>query len=137
MASIDVTPEYLFIEGDPSVEEIRIFLKELEVVGISERTGRLFAGLSLLPPAMRLSLNLSKLADIMADHSVINVLEEGVLLDERNALLELDVQGLTTGSRTTARALLNVKERWIMAKTLSGLFKSCRDTEGGFIQLSE
>lgn len=136
MASIDKPSlEYLFVEGDPTVNDIRKLLKELEAAGISGSTGRLFAGLSLLPPAMRLSLNLSKLADIMAERNVSDVLEEGLLQDEWNALLELDVQGLTQEARTTARALLNVKERWIMAKTLSGLFKSCRDTEGGFLQL--
>jgi hypothetical protein len=129
------TPEFLFIEEEPDTEDIRNLLRELQLVGVTERTGKMFAGLSVLPPAMRLSLNLSKLSDILTDHEVSNVLEDGLLLSERSALFELDVQGLTVKSRTTARAMLNVKERWIMVKTLSGLFKSCRDTEGGFIPL--
>ena len=132
----DLSPEYLFIEGDPTTGEIRKLLTELEAVGVSPRTGRLFAGLSLLSPAQRLSLNLGKLMDVMAQHNVTNVLEDGLLLDERNALLELDVQGLTTQARVTARALLHVKERWIASKTLSGIFKTCRDVEGGFLQLN-
>ena len=136
MAGIDPVPEFLFIESEPTIEEIRELLSELSEVGVTERTGKLFAGLSILPPAMRLSLNLSKLSDLMAEHSVTNVLEEGLLLNERNALLELDAQGLTMRARITARALLNVKERWIMAKTLSGIFKSCREAEGGFIKLN-
>jgi len=136
MASLnELSPEYLFIDGDPTTDEIRDLLKELGAVSVSARTGRLFAGLALLPPAVRLSLNLSRLMDIMSQLDVTNVLDDGLTLDERNALLEMDVQGLTTASRTTARALLNVKERWIAVKTSAGLFKSCRDTEGGYLQL--
>jgi len=136
MASLnDLSPEYLFIDGDPTTDEIRSLLTELGEVSISGRTGKLFAGLSLLPPAMRLSLNLGKLMDIMSQQDVTNVLDDGLMLDERSALLEMDVQGLTIESRTTARALLNMKERWITVKTLAGLFKSCRHTEGGYLQL--
>lgn len=134
MAS-DMNPEFLTIEHEPTLEEIRSLLHELKEVGVTERTGRLFASMSLLKPAERLATNLGALASIMAEQNVTNVLEDGLLFDERSALLELDVQGVTIESRITARALLHVKERWFVAKATSGFFATCRE-EGGFIQLN-
>jgi len=95
----------------------------------------LFAELAVTPPAARLGRNLGVLAGILSERSVAVVLEDGLLLDERNALLELEIQGVTQDSRATSHALLNVKERWIMVKTLSGVFGAARGTEGGFIPL--
>lgn len=130
-----LTPEFLFVEDDPTTDDIRLFLSELADVGTSEVTKMLFVELSVLNPAERLYRNVSTVAGILSQHHVVNVLDEGVLLDERNALIELDVLGFTVKSRIVARALLNVKERWIMVKTTSGIFRSAREAEGGFISL--
>lgn len=131
----ELAPEFLFVDKDPEADDIRKLLRELHELEVVDRTAKLFAGLAMLEPAVRLSMNLCTLSDIMSERPVSNVLVDGLTRGEHNALLELDVLGATTDSRITARALLNVKERWIMVKTLGGLFKSHREMEGGYLRV--
>ena len=50
---------------------------------------------------------------------------EGLVVSP-DALLELDLRDCPEDLRKTARSLLNVKERWIMSKCLSGVFNRAR-----------
>jgi len=71
-------------------------------------------------------LNIRKGAMILSEHKVRDVLKDGLVEGECEALVELDDLGCPEDLRKTARSLLNVKERWIMSKCLSGVFNRAR-----------
>ena len=62
----------------------------------------------------------------MRSRKVRDILKEGLSPLESQALLDLDECGLSERDRITARSLMNVKERWIMAKCTGGLFNRNR-----------
>jgi hypothetical protein len=123
---IDEYPEYIHIDKDPTLEDIRGLLTELSTINMSESTASLFANLSVVQPNFRLALNLKKALNILADRRVSDVLKDGLTDRETDALMEIDRKHLSEESRTTARALLNVKERWLLSKALSGVFAKSR-----------
>ncbi|HHA18904.1 MAG TPA: hypothetical protein ENK70_04280, partial [Methylophaga sp.] len=116
MAGLNNSPEFLFIDKDATTDDIRNLLEEMTLVGVSDQTAQLFGSLSILSPVDRLSLNITKIVSILREREIKSndVLNDGLLDVERDALLELDVQGFTDDVRITARCMLNVKERWII-----------------------
>lgn len=123
---IDEYPEYIHIDKDPTLEDIRSLLIELGTIKVSESTASLFAHLSVIQPNFRLALNLKKALNILADRRVSDVLKDGLTDMETDALIEIDRKHFSEESRTTTRALLNVKERWLLSKALSGVFAKSR-----------
>lgn len=119
-------PEYIHIDGDPAVDDVRALLQELADKRVSEKTALLFANLAVVQPNYRLALNLKKALNILSEKRVNNVLEEGLTEPETEALVELDRRHFSDDARTTSRALLNVKERWLLSKAMSGVFARSR-----------
>lgn len=119
-------PEYLHIDIEPTQDAIRSLLRYMVEVKVSSFTAKLFGTLAALHPRDRLMLNLRKATDILVRHKVRDVLKDGLIDGERDALLELDLRDCPEDLRKTARSLLNVKERWIMSKCLSGVFNRAR-----------
>lgn len=119
------TPEYLYIDREPTPDEIRNLL-ELVAKVASEDVKYLFGTLALTKPADRLVSNLHSTMCIMSRQKVRDILKEGLSPLETRSLLELDQCGCSERDRITARSLLNVKERWITAKCTAGLFNRNR-----------
>ena len=119
-------PEYIHIDSEPTVDDVRALLRELGDKGVSEKTATLFSHLSVIQPNYRLGLNLKKAINIVAEKRVSDVLRDGLADVEAEALIELDRRHFSDEARTTARALLNVKERWLLSKAMSGLFARSR-----------
>ena len=119
-------PEYLHITADPTSDDMRVLLQCMIDANVSELTAKLFGVLVQLAPSDRLALNIRKAAAIMAERRIKDVLQDGLVPEEAQALVELDTLCFPDDVRRTARALLNVKERWIMSKCLGGLFNRAR-----------
>ena len=122
----DKYPEYIHIDGDLSIGDIRELLHELSDKTVTRPTARLFVNLSVIRPNYRLALNLKKATNVIAEWRVNDVLKEGLTGIEAAALVELDRRHFSDEARTTARALLNVKERWLLSKAMSGVFARSR-----------
>jgi hypothetical protein len=73
-----------------------------------------------------LALNLKKALNVIAEKRVHDVLKEGLTDPETEAVVELDRRHFSSEARTTAHALLNVKERWLLSKAMSGVFARSR-----------
>lgn len=119
-------PEYIHIDRDPTLEDIRSLLRELGDRGVSDKTSALFANLAVIQPNFRMALNLKKALNIVAEKKVFDVLDDGLMDTEAEALIELDRKHFSDEARATARSLLNVKERWLLSKALSGVFSRSR-----------
>ena len=119
-------PEYIHLSAEPTTDDVRYLLKELLARSVSERTATMFAHLSVIPPNYRLALNLKKALNVLADKRVNDVLKDGLTDLECEALVELDRRHISGESRATAHALLNVKERWLLSKAMSGVFARSR-----------
>ena len=122
----DQYPEYIHIDADPAVDDVRSFLRELNDRSASLKTASLFAHLSVIAPNYRLALNLKKAINVLAEKRVNDVLKDGLTAPEIDALVELDRKHFSDEARTTARSLLNVKERWLLSKAMSGVFARSR-----------
>jgi hypothetical protein len=125
-AFVNEYPDYIHIDADPTVDDVRVLLNELAERQASEKTASLFAHLSVVPPNYRLALNLKKALNVLAEKRVNDVLKDGLTPAEVISLMELDRKHFSEESRTTARSLLNVKERWLMSKAMSGTFARSR-----------
>jgi len=119
-------PEYIHIDGDPAVDDVRCLLRELIDKSVSNKTASLLVNLAVIRPNYRLALNLKKAINMVAEKRVNDVLTDGLTISETEALVEMDRRHFSDESRTTARALLNVKERWLLSKAMSGMFARSR-----------
>lgn len=126
-------PEKLKSQPYPSHAAIHQLARELKEAKVSEQAMILFARLAALRPERRLAHNLSTLASLMCQTPVYNILTEGLTPEEHAALVELDLHVLSISAREAAHGLLNVHERWCVAKELRRIFKQAANSEGGFI----
>ena len=117
----------------PSADELRTLGRECIDCRVSDKSKLLMARLASLPPTVRLIVNFKSLLAQMATGPIFNVLTEGLAPQERAALVELDVRGLSVQSREVAHGLLNVHERWIMMKPLRACFKKAINVADGFL----
>ena len=129
-------PEFIVVKTKPKASEIRILLREMEEKGADEDTVKLFAALAVTRPAMRLAGNMHTMLEILKNRPIKHILSDGLMAFESEALVDLDRRYFSEASREVAHSLLNVKERWIMFKTISGVFRRFRNMEGGFLNLS-
>jgi len=120
----DVLPDNeLRSRANPSKDELRELGQELREHGVSERTRLLLAKLASYPPNIRLAINLKIVVGLLINGPIYSVLREGLTPDERAALVELDMRGLSIRARETAHGLLNVHERWFTLKRVRSMFR--------------
>ena len=113
-----------------SVEEAASFMKLiyelLRKKRIHVNTSYLFFQLVKLHPVHRLSRNLSSLLHMLSKGVTENVIHDGLSKQELNALMELELAGVSTKVKAVAQGLLNVYERYQMLETARGLFETER-----------
>lgn len=98
-------------------------LEQCAANGVSSKTIRVLQYFAGMPPTVRLASNLQILVALMRGGPIYSVLSEGLTAEERAALVELDLCGLTVQARETAHGLLNIHERWVLMKALRRLFR--------------
>jgi hypothetical protein len=129
-------PEYLHVDMEPTPDEIRNLLNSLVDLDAQQETKLILGSLAVISPAERLAQNMHVTMLIMCKRKVRDILKEGLSPPEAQALLELDRCGCSERDRITARSLMNVKERWIMAKCTAGLFNRNR-MSNAFLEIPE
>lgn len=121
-----------------SVEELRALGVELRDKGVSDEARMLLARLASYPPTVRLTVNLKVLLGLMTGlpryKTIRSVLREGLLPEEQNTLVELDICGLSIHAREVAHGLLNVHERWVAMKELRGMYDRAGKAADNFIR---
>jgi len=121
-----------------TVEELRALGVELRDKGVSKETRMLLAHLASYPPTVRLTVNLKTLLGLMTGlpryKTIHSVLREGLLPEERRALVELDICGLSIHAREVAHGLLNVHERWVAMKELRNMYDRAGRAADNFIR---
>jgi hypothetical protein len=110
-------------------------LRELADKGAKETTIDLIGRLALTRPEERLTIGLENTLRCMASGPVHRVLSDGLSYAERAALLDLDERGYTAESSITARALLCVKERWVLMKSVKSFYSKCRSMADGHLEV--
>ena len=133
----DEDPGFIYIDHTVTVEEIRMFLTAMVDEPCSKSTLELFGSLSLLPAAVRLAENLSRFMAVLAVRPVTNILVNGLLELERQALLELERLDFSVQLRGIAHNLLNIKERFQLNRQICGYFGRMRHALDGHITLGE
>ena len=129
---------FIYIDRPVTSEDIRMLLTALaDEEACSQQTRELFGSLGLLPPSIRLAENFSRLMSIMAIRPVVQILQDGLLAAEREALLELERLGFSVAVRKVAHNLLNIKERQQVNRQLCGYFGRMRHALDGHINLGE
>ena len=116
------------------MDELRCACREYNV---SDRTKLMLARLVSYPPAVRLAVNLKTVVGLMVNGPIYSVLTEGLLPEERAALVELDLCGLPSHAREIAHGLMNIHERWLMMKTARHMFKEAQKAKDEYLVPSE
>lgn len=94
---------------------------------------KVFLRKSFQAPSNRLEENLHTILACMADHEVQGVLNNGIVDEERMALLELEDAGALDAHLAVAHGLLNVHERWLLMKAASRLFRDAVERDEHYL----
>jgi hypothetical protein len=117
-----------------SVEDIKDLGTEMRDHGVSEETRMLLARLASYPPPIRLTVNLKTILGLMINGPITSILGEGLLPDERKALIELDLCGLSSKAREVAHGLLNIHERWCAMREFRRMYRAALQSADSFVQ---
>ncbi len=123
--------------ANPTMDELDKLRFACRDHGVSEKTKLVLARLASYPPTVRLVVNLKTIAGLMVDGPIHNILSEGLLPEERAALVELDMCGLSTHAREIAHGLLNVHERWYVMKSVGRMFKAAEKAKNAYLTPGE
>ena len=131
MADTNIAPARVHSQSCISQSELNEFGIALRECNVSDRTRKLFVKHAVLPPHVRLAVNLKIILGRLVLHDHIpNVLDQGLLPEERTALLELEAKVLPVHWKAIAHGLLNIHERWLFLKTLRNVFKDAKRYSG-------
>ena len=93
--------------------------------------------LVILPPSVRLKVNLQILLKLMTANRVESVLAEGLTDEERAILIDLQLKQVPTEAIETAHSLLNIPERAALVNVLGATFHSERHRATGHLGAEE
>ena len=116
-------------------EDLRELGRVCREFSVSEPTKYALSRMASYPPPIRLAVNLKTLIGLLVkdDKPKYSVLNEGLLPDERAALVELDIKGLPARAREIAHGLFNVHKRWRLMTELRKLVRRSFDAKEEFI----
>ena len=117
-------PERQWCRSFPAASDIRELLKECERHEISDTAVDLLRRLAAHKPRVRLFVNLSVCLGLAADADVDNILLDGLCMEERRVLIELDTSSIPPPLREVAHGLLNVHERWLLWRAMGKSFRT-------------
>lgn len=106
---------------------LREALDRLSACGrLSERSYNTLRSLCTMPPASRLARNVIAIVRQLHDHSVFEMLQDGLTEAERDALTELAVAADSISLNSTAQGLLQLDVRQAVTDSLQNAFCSQR-----------
>lgn len=116
------SPERVWAKSFPAAEEIERLLVELQRRRFAQEWITMLYDLGTMSADVRLAVNLKRLLALNLKHPVDNVLTDGLTNEERRLLSQLD-SALPQDLREIAHGLLNVHERWVMARAMAKCFR--------------
>lgn len=118
----DTSPERVWAKSFPVAEEIGRLLDEMQRRRLAKEWIYLLHELGTMSADVRLAVNLKRLLALNLKHPVDNVLTDGLMPEERTLLSQLD-SVLPQDLREIAHGLLNVHERWVVARAMAKSFR--------------
>jgi uncharacterized protein YjgD (DUF1641 family) len=115
-------PERVWAKSFPVAEEIERLLAEMQRRRFAQDWITMLQELGTMSADVRLAVNLKRLLALNLKHPVDNILTDGLTNEERMMLLNLD-SVLPQDLREIAHGLLNVHERWVMARAVAKYFR--------------
>jgi hypothetical protein len=92
-------------------------LEEIVEHRLSPRCFGLFKKMAYIEPCYRLVMNLKIALSLICDKDVRSVLQGGLTPEEKAALIEVDMSGMSLESRRTAHSLLDLDGRAELIRT--------------------
>lgn len=126
-------PEKMWCRSFPKEADIRELLSEAASKGVSAESLRILRRMAGLNPMTRLMHNLSVLLALCQQSEIRDILSQGLDVDERRALMELDSKDLTVPLREVAHGLFNVHERWIVLKSIARLVREAAASADDYV----
>ena len=93
---------------------------------VSPKTYGVLLRLAKMPPAVRLTVNIKTLLDLLVGTHIENVLREGLMQDEFEALVEIDRLGISTSAKETAHSLMDIDDRLAAVNALNATYRDRR-----------
>jgi len=121
---MNAPPERVWARSFPDAVSIERLLAELLKRDFKSEWTVLHE-LASMSPEVRLAVNLKRVLALNIKHPVDNILVDGLTHEERTMLSRLD-SALTQDLREIAHGLLNVHERWIMARAVAKCFRQAK-----------
>lgn len=112
-------------EGLVTANQVLQLLSNLLAARVSPKCYGTFKRLSLLPPPVRLAVNLKALVELMATRGITRSVPYGLNDDERGALEEVDMT-LALDDRRVAHAMLCICAREKLVEALWPVFRDVR-----------
>lgn len=120
-------------KSNPTLDQLDRLRRECRNHRVSESTKLILAKLASYPPLVRLGVNLKAVMGLMVNGPIYDVLREGLLPEERAALVELDMRGLSTHAREIAHGLMNIHERWAVMKRTRSMFAEAKKAKDAYL----
>ena len=121
----DTSPERMWAKSFPDAEEIERLLSELRRRRFAQDWIAMLHELGTMSADVRLAVNLKRLLALNLKHPIDNVLTDGLTHEERMLLSNLD-SVLPQDLREIAHGLLNVHERWVVARAMAKHFRQAK-----------
>lgn len=129
----DTSPERVWAKSFPVAEDIERLLTEMQRRRLAKEWVVMLHELGTMSADVRLAVNLKRLLALNLKHNVDNVLTDGLASDERALLSQLD-SVLPQDLREIAHGLLNVHERWVMARAVAKSFRLAKAAHNSQVQ---
>jgi hypothetical protein len=114
-------PEKMWCRSFTPAAELRQLLKEAVEHGVSDESMIVLRRVAAMRPLARLMRNIKVMLTLCEQSDIVDILNQGLAVEERHALIELDSCGLSIPMREVAHGLFNVHERWIVLKSIARL----------------
>ena len=110
----------------PSKARLKRFAEALKSANVSGQTRSLFMRRAEYPPDLRLAINLKVMLGRMVTREIDDLLRDGLMPDEYEALVEIQVKGLPREMLEVGHGLLDVHNRGLLLRSVSKLFRCAK-----------
>ena len=121
----DTPLERVWAKSYPNGADIDGLLAEMEKHKLPPSSIEYLHDLGTMSAEVRLAVNLKQLLALALKHHIDNILSDGLTPQERKLLGHVD-GALSVPLREIAHGLLNVHERWVLARALAKSFREAK-----------
>jgi len=93
---------------------------------VSPKTYGVLLRLAKMPPAVRLTVNIKTVLDLLVGNNIEDILREGLTQDEFETLVEIDRLGVSPSAKETAHSLMDIDDRLAAVNALNATYRDRR-----------